>query len=184
MSPPNGTTLPTGERYVPLPKSPEEAEDVDDTTTCDCSKSLCKPTEESTPLKDKLLDEEIIDTELVVPPDGGWGWVVVLGSFACNMIVDGIIFSFSSFLPGIAKDLEATTTQVTLVGSLLSGFYLIAGPFVSALANRFGFRIVAIAGSVLGALAFVMSYFAASVEFLCFSYGIVGGESLLGRVFA
>lgn len=121
-------------------------------------------------------DAPAVETEVIVPPDGGWGWFVVLGSFACNMIVDGIIFSFGMFLPAISKSLDVKTAQIALVGSLLSGFYLIVGPFASALANRFGFRTVAITGSVLGALAFVLSYFATNVEFLCVSYGVIGGK--------
>ena len=28
------------------------------------------------------------------PPDGGWGWVIVVASFLCNMVLDGIGYSF------------------------------------------------------------------------------------------
>lgn len=173
MSPPNGASL-TDDRYTPLPTSPPEETEEEEKQKCECN--CQKPTPESKePLKTKTSDEEVVDTELVVPPDGGWGWVVVMGSFACNMIVDGIIFSFGMFLTEIAQSFGVNTAQVALVGSLLSGFYLIAGPFASALSNRFGFRTVAITGSILGAAAFVLSYFATSVEFLCISYGIIGG---------
>lgn len=172
MSPPNGGSL-TDDRYTPLPTSPpSEEREEDQKCDCTCPKATSECKE---PLKAKTPDEEVIDTELVVPPDGGWGWVVVMGSFACNMIVDGIIFSFGMFLTEISQTFGVSTAQVALVGSLLSGFYLIAGPFASALSNRFGFRTVAIAGSILGAAAFVLSYFATSVEFLCISYGIIGG---------
>ena len=51
---------------------------------------------------------------------------------------------------------------------------LIAGPFVSALANRYGFRLVAIMGSFISSGAFVLTYFATSIEFMYFSYGILG----------
>lgn len=115
------------------------------------------------------------DAEVVVPPDGGWGWVVVVASFMCNMIVDGFIFSFGAFLPEIAATFNVSKAHVTLVGSLMSGFYLIAGPFASALANRYGFRLVAIFGSLIGAAAFAVSYFATSVQFLCITYGVLGG---------
>ncbi|CAH1126996.1 unnamed protein product [Ceutorhynchus assimilis] len=122
-------------------------------------------------------DEDICsdDIDVVVPPDGGWGWVIVFASFMCNMIVDGIIFSFAMFLPGIADEFGATKSQVTLVGSLMSGSYLMVGPFASAIANKFGFRFVAIIGALLGSSAFVVSYFATSVEFLWVSYGLLGG---------
>lgn len=131
--------------------------------------------DEKHPEEEHFIDETEV-AEVIVPPDGGWGWIVVLGSFACNMIVDGIIFSFGMFLPKISETLNVKTAQIALVGSLLSGFYLIVGPFASALANKFGFRTVAITGSVLGALAFILSYFATNVEFLCISYGIIGGK--------
>ena len=29
-----------------------------------------------------------------IPPDGGWGWVIMIASFFCNVIVDGVCFRF------------------------------------------------------------------------------------------
>lgn len=34
---------------------------------------------------------------LPVPPDGGYGWVIVLAAFMSNLIVDGICNAFSEF---------------------------------------------------------------------------------------
>ncbi|VVC92017.1 unnamed protein product [Leptidea sinapis] len=66
----------------------------------------------------------------------------------------------------------ASESQVALVNSLLAGFYLLAGPFVSALANKYGFRIVTIVGSLISSAAFALSYFAGSVEYLYLVYGV------------
>ncbi|EEZ98054.2 monocarboxylate transporter 12-B [Tribolium castaneum] len=155
MSPPNGAPPGTAEtEYLKVPTEP-------------------KPTpEEQQPLND-LVPED--DAEVVVPPDGGWGWVVVFASFMCNMIVDGIIFSFGAFIEPIKDEFHVTKAYVALVGSLMSGFYLIAGPFASAVANRYGFRLVAIMGSVLGAAAFALANFAPNVEYLCVMFGVIGG---------
>uniref|UniRef100_A0A8D9BUH3 Monocarboxylate transporter 12 n=1 Tax=Cacopsylla melanoneura TaxID=428564 RepID=A0A8D9BUH3_9HEMI len=126
--------------------------------------------------KDSIASHDTpVHTYMVVPPDGGWGWVVVAASFACNLVVDGIIYSFGMFLGVISESFGESKAKVSLVGSLLSGFYLMEGPFVSALANRYGFRTVSIIGSVLGGLSFVVSSFSTSVEFLYVSYGIMGG---------
>ena len=38
-----------------------------------------------------VFDEDIEDVPL--PPDGGWGWVIVLSSFMCNLILDGDILN-------------------------------------------------------------------------------------------
>ena len=34
-----------------------------------------------------INEEEVEDVPL--PPDGGWGWVIVISSFMCNLILDG-----------------------------------------------------------------------------------------------
>ena len=34
-----------------------------------------------------IHEEDLEDVPL--PPDGGWGWVVVVSSFMCNLILDG-----------------------------------------------------------------------------------------------
>lgn len=64
---------------------------------------------------------------LIVPPDGGWGWVVVFAAFYCNVVVDGIIYSFGMLMSDMAKEFNETESKITIVGSLLNGFYLIAG---------------------------------------------------------
>lgn len=61
------------------------------------------------------------------------------------------------------------------MGSLISGFYLMAGPFVSAMTNRWGFRLITILGSFLAAAAFVASSFTTSLGALYILYGVIGG---------
>ncbi|KAG8292560.1 hypothetical protein J6590_036302 [Homalodisca vitripennis] len=78
-----------------------------------------------------LLEEQTVVTYVTVPPDGGWGWVVVFGSFFCNFFVDGMVYSAGVFLGPISQSLEVSKSQVTLIGSLLTGFCLMAGNIVS-----------------------------------------------------
>ena len=89
--------------------------------------------------------------------------------------MDGIVFSFGMFIEPIGKDFGASKATVALVGSLLSGFYLIVGPFVSGLVNKFGFRLVTIFGSLIASVAFALCYFAPQVSFLHVLYGVFGG---------
>lgn len=114
-------------------------------------------------------------TTVIVPPDGGWGWVVMIASFLCNTVVDGIVFSTGAFLKPIQEDFGVGTAEVALVSSLLSGFYLLTGPFVSALANRWGFRPVTIIGAVIASIGFALSHYGTSVGYLYVTYGIIGG---------
>lgn len=61
------------------------------------------------------------------PPDGGYGWVIVLASFLCNMIVDGIAYTFGIFSSDFVSYYGVGQGKVAWVGSLLSGMYLSAG---------------------------------------------------------
>ncbi|XP_016933857.3 monocarboxylate transporter 14 [Drosophila suzukii] len=120
-------------------------------------------------------DEESVYGELPPPPDGGYGWVICFASFMCNMIVDGIAYTFGIFLEEFVAYFHEGKGTVAWVGSLLSGVYLSAGPIVSALANKYGCRAVCIAGSIIACIAFVLSTFSTSVSMLMATYGFMGG---------
>lgn len=118
------------------------------------------------------------------------------------MIVDGIAYTFGIFLEKFVDYYGEGKGRTAWVGSLLSGIYLSAGkrhgsidfghvisisyllnneiifvpgPIVSALTNKYGCRAVCMAGSLIGALAFVLSTFSTSVNMLMLTYGVLGG---------
>ena len=62
-----------------------------------------------------------------VAPDGGWGWVVVVASFTCNLVLDGIAYSFGVLLPALASHYRADVASLAWVGSLLCGVYMLVG---------------------------------------------------------
>ncbi|XP_055547554.1 monocarboxylate transporter 2 isoform X3 [Wyeomyia smithii] len=109
------------------------------------------------------------------PPDGGYGWVIVFASFMCNMIVDGIAYTFGVFLNDFVQYFGEGKGTVAWVGSLLSGMYLSAGPVVSALANKYGCRAVCIAGSIISCVAFALSTLSTNVTMMMLTYGVMGG---------
>ncbi|XP_067013658.2 monocarboxylate transporter 14 isoform X1 [Anabrus simplex] len=109
------------------------------------------------------------------PPDGGYGWVIVFASFLCNMIVDGIAYTFGVFLGEFVEFFGEGKGKTAWVGSLLSGMYLSAGPVVSALTNKFGCRAVCIWGSIIGSASFVLSIYSPNVNVLMLTYGVMGG---------
>ncbi|XP_071454653.1 uncharacterized protein [Hetaerina americana] len=109
------------------------------------------------------------------PPDGGYGWVIVFASFLCNMVVDGIAYTFGVFLGEFVIYFGEGKGKTAWVGSLLSGMYLSAGPVVSALTNKYGCRSVCIAGSILGCVAFILSTLSPNVDILMLTYGVMGG---------
>ncbi|CAG4975300.1 unnamed protein product [Parnassius apollo] len=121
-------------------------------------------------------DDEAYDYgELPPPPDGGYGWVVVFASFMCNLVVDGIAYTFGIFLPELVTYFGEGKGTVAWVGSLLSGVYLAAGPVVSALCNKYGCRAVCVAGSLIATVAFALSTLSKSVTMMMLTYGLIGG---------
>lgn len=82
----------------------------------------------------EVPEEEIDDDEeephIIIndpAPDGGYGWVIVLASFLCNVIVDGIAYTFGLFFEEFVRHFDTTKGKVALCGSLLNGCYLGAG---------------------------------------------------------
>ncbi|TDG43932.1 hypothetical protein AWZ03_009629 [Drosophila navojoa] len=118
---------------------------------------------------------------MAIPPDGGFGWVVLILSFLAQLIVDGIIFSIGILLPAMEKDFKVSTSEVALVASIQIGCYFMGGAFSSALINSYGFRPVAMLGVAISALALLVASFSPNLTVMILVYGIVvaaGGPGL------
>jgi len=59
--------------------------------------------------------------------DGGWGWVVVFGSFTIHVIIYGISYSFGVFVEDFVNYFECSKREVGALGSLVIGVIWIAG---------------------------------------------------------
>ena len=117
-------------------------------------------------------------SSLPKPPDGGWGWVVVLGSFVAHMIADGASFSFGVLYAELLSYFNESRGKTALVGSLFVSVPLITGPVAGALTNRYGCRATVAAGGLIAGTGFIVSSFANSIEVLCVTIGIVSGLGL------
>jgi len=110
-----------------------------------------------------------------LPPDGGWGYMVVLAAFFVNFVVDGICFNYAAFLPYFLDEFKASNTLTNVVGSLIPGLYLGIGPIASVLANRLGCRMVSAIGGVMAFVAFFACSFSTNIYTLLVFYGLIGG---------
>ena len=118
------------------------------------------------------------EISLPTPPDGGWGWMVVLASFLVHLIADGCAFSFGVLYAELLDYFGESKGKTAWVGSLFVSVPLMTGPIASALTNRYGCRRTTISGGLIAALGFILSSFANSIELLCFTFGIVAGFGL------
>ena len=71
------------------------------------------------------MADEII--YVVLPPDGGWGWVVVACAFFTNFMVDGTIYTFGLFLGDLAKHYNKPESALALANSVLCATYYLTG---------------------------------------------------------
>ena len=61
------------------------------------------------------------DPNLPPAPDGGWGWVVVFGSFMVHVIADGIAYSFGIYVEDFVAHFGCSRGAVGTLGSLMLG---------------------------------------------------------------
>ncbi|XP_038165263.1 monocarboxylate transporter 1-like [Cyprinodon tularosa] len=112
------------------------------------------------------------------PPEGGWGWAVVVGAFICI----GFSYAFPKSITVFFKEIEiifdATPSQVSWISSIMLAVMYGAGPISSVLVNRFGSRPVIIGGGVLAGSGLIAASFCNTVEQLYFFIGVVGGLGL------
>ncbi|XP_053682690.1 monocarboxylate transporter 12 isoform X2 [Sabethes cyaneus] len=121
---------------------------------------------------------EQYDSGLPTPPDGGWGWMVVLASFCIHIVTDGMTYSFGIFYVEFLDYFKEGKGYTAWIASILVGVTLCSGPVSSALVNRYGCRAVTIAGSVLASACLAVSVYAKSVFTLFITIGFGTGLGL------
>lgn len=115
-----------------------------------------------------------------VPPEGGFGWLVVLAATWCNGSIFGIQNSFGILHTMLVKehaDPEDKTSQfkVAWVGALAMGMIFFCSPVVSMFTDHFGCRKTAVSGAALAFVGLLSTSFANSLSLRYFTYGILFG---------
>ncbi|KAK7087643.1 hypothetical protein V1264_021665 [Littorina saxatilis] len=93
-----------------------------------------------------------------VPRDGGWGWVVVFGTFFNYVLLSGYIKSSGLFFVELLQKFHAPATQTTLLFAVRAATYSIAGFYVmNVCLDRFGARKLILIGGSLMSLSAILS---------------------------
>ena len=101
-----------------------------------------QPTVE-TPIDDNV--EEEVDEYVIIPPDGGFGWVVAFAAMVgillrmnsslafslqlCNLVCDGTLFAFGTMKIYLQQYFQCSDMLILMVGSVPCGVYLLVGRF-------------------------------------------------------
>lgn len=112
------------------------------------------------------------------PPDGGWGWAVVIGAF----ISIGFSYAFAKSITVFFKEIEgifhATTSEVSWISSIMLAVMYGGGPISSVLVNKYGSRPVMMAGGCLSGCGLIAASFCNTVFQLYICIGVIGGMGL------
>lgn len=112
---------------------------------------------------------EADDFELV-PPDGGWAWLVLIGATLVNILVPGTIKSFGVLFVEFIEVFEASPSTAAWIPALCYFLYSFLGPLSGVLCVVWGYRTVTLIGGTFAALGMILSFFATSVQYLYFRY--------------
>lgn len=94
----------------------------------------------------------------------------------------GFAYSMPKVLPiffkEIQEDLGTTSSEISLISSIMLAAIYGAGPISSVLVNRYGSRPVVIAGGLMCGLSIMAASFGNSIVFLYLCIGVIGGCGL------
>ena len=88
--------------------------------------------------------------EQVRPPDGGYGWVVLAGSFFCSVILDGVAYTFGLFFVEFLAHFNEHKSKTAWVGSVFNGMYMFIGEWLSTVSHASITCYLAYVGPVTG----------------------------------
>ncbi|XP_034434566.1 monocarboxylate transporter 2 [Hippoglossus hippoglossus] len=114
----------------------------------------------------------------VPPPDGEWGWAVVLASF----ISIGFSYAFPKAITVFFKDIQiifdASYSQIAWISSIMLAVMYAAGPISSILVNKYGCRPIVMMGGCLCSTGMILASFCNDVMQLYLCIGVIGGLGL------
>ncbi|XP_077981837.1 monocarboxylate transporter 13-like [Glandiceps talaboti] len=114
-------------------------------------------------------------TDECKPPDGGFGWVVALGSFIVFVVIGGQAYSFGVLYVEFLDAFGASKASTAWIGALYFSPGIVSFPLSMALINKYGYRTVAMIGGILSSIGLFATSFATSIGQIYFIYGIFTG---------
>eukprot|EP00741_Cyanophora_paradoxa_P020431 tig00021254_g19721.t1 len=110
------------------------------------------------------------------PPEGGLlAWLVVFASFIVHVCVLGMQYSAGVFIVPYTRAFNVGRGAVSVVSTIATVLFPLAGALVGAVADRWGYRKVVAVGGVLFCAGFAISASAQEVWHLYLTQGLIVG---------
>lgn len=117
----------------------------------------------------------IVHPKTEIRKDGGWSWIVCISAALVQFVVLGIHNSFGILYIVFLKEYGWGKALTGYIGSMGLGMNFFFGPLTSTLCDRFGCKIVAIAGGIVSVIAMVATSFVSSPVPIYITYSITWG---------
>ncbi|KAJ2798270.1 hypothetical protein H4S07_005734, partial [Coemansia furcata] len=157
--------------------------------TCSCTKEVERSVQLDTPTAmtndalrlEKALEEPEKDgTHLsaeLTPADSGYAWVIVICAALNLMCTLGVVNSFGVFSTYYINYIypNVSAGSIAWVGTTMSLFMLGGAIATGPLTDRFGFRLVSLAGTVICCVALLLASFTNALWQLVLTQGIMFG---------
>ncbi|XP_050360082.1 monocarboxylate transporter 12-like isoform X1 [Nymphalis io] len=111
----------------------------------------------------------------MVPPDGKWGWCVLVGATLVNILIPGTIKSFGVLLVEFNDVFHSSASASSGIVALCYFLYSSLGPISSILSVKWSYRTVTLIGGCFAAFGMIISCWAFSISYLYFSFGAMVG---------
>ncbi|KAM3877909.1 monocarboxylate transporter 2-like [Diretmus argenteus] len=112
------------------------------------------------------------------PPDGGWGWVVVVGAFISIGFSYTMPKVISVFFNEIQEDFHVSSSNIAWITSIMLAAMYAGGPVSSLLVTHFGSRPVVIVGGLMCSVSMIAAAFGKTIIHLYICIGVIGGCGL------
>ncbi|XP_022608609.1 monocarboxylate transporter 12-B-like isoform X2 [Seriola dumerili] len=115
---------------------------------------------------------------VIVPPEGGWGWMIVAGCFLATICIRAVTRCVSMFFVEFQLHFEKDYSTTAWIHSLIDCTTMLCAPLAGFLGSRFSCRGTVILGGLLSATGLILSSFATSLEYLYIFLGILTGSGI------
>ncbi|XP_044051283.1 monocarboxylate transporter 13 [Siniperca chuatsi] len=112
------------------------------------------------------------------PPDGGYGWVVVVSAFFIMGLTAAVLKNFGLFFLDIQSHFGVPASTTSWVTSTTIAMFHLGAPVASVLTAQFSQRVVIIVGGLLAASGMLLASLDLSLPWLFLTMGVLQGMGI------
>ncbi|NXK34056.1 MOT2 protein, partial [Piprites chloris] len=109
------------------------------------------------------------------PPDGGYGWVVVVSAFMVMGLTVAVLKTFGLFFVEIQKHFDGLASTTSWITSVTIAIFHLGAPVASSLCVRYTHRAVVITGGLLAFSGMALGFFGFNMVWMYVTTGFLQG---------